>query len=338
MDAQHRAPPAMSVCAPLSIKIFGSVHVGAWLKFHFLHSLVLRRFLDYTQCWYKCSKSYQIINNVYMRALRRVAGLMRFGSDNNVSDHHVRSLLVVPSIDCLLMRRRLMFVARIGIHRFVALNSLLKQSSASKQLRWVSLVAQDLKFVYDTYASEICELYGLQTIEAPSFAPMQGLEFMSDAKWHTLVAKVFFIESCLDVHGTVTSPAHNFVCHECVASKVLGKTSFATAKALQSHQRVKHGTRNNICMYIGDTATCPSCKTVFSSRLSVVSHLSDSRRPKCRDAVLANCPILEPSVVAELNAQLTNMRRVARQCGRSHHIVTAPAVNAQGKQTGRITF
>eukprot|EP00973_Karenia_brevis_P023464 3230690-Karenia_brevis.AAC.1 len=61
--------------------------------------------------------------------------------------------------------------------------------------------------------------------------------------------------------------------------------AFATAKALASHMRAKHGKRNEIRKYV-DSAVCPVCKTDFKERLRCIAHLSDSRRARCRNELL----------------------------------------------------
>ena len=79
------------------------------------------------QCWHTCTKSMRIINNVYMRALRRIGGFMRYGASDTLSDIEVRTHLCKPSIDCLLMRKRLLYIPRILISKCSTLNALLSQ-------------------------------------------------------------------------------------------------------------------------------------------------------------------------------------------------------------------
>eukprot|EP00959_Pyramimonas_sp_CCMP1952_P423052 8861964-Pyramimonas_sp.AAC.1 len=46
---------------------------------------------------------------------------------------------------------------------------------------------------------------------------------------------------------------------------------------------------------------CPACGTDFAQRLRLIAHVSDSRRPKCRDWILSRCPRLPDSEVAKLD-------------------------------------
>ena len=113
-DAQHRACAALSAYVPSTSKIFGSREVSQWLKLHFTVSLILKRLLYNTQTWVVCTfvVALREINGVYMRVLRMIAGESRFQRCEH-TDVKIRTRLSQPSIDCLLMRRRLLFAGRI---------------------------------------------------------------------------------------------------------------------------------------------------------------------------------------------------------------------------------
>ena len=83
---------------------------------------------------------------------------------------------------------------------------------------------------------------------------------------------------------------------------------------------------------------CPVCETVFGNRLALLAHLSDKRRPRCREVVLATCPCLPDQLVQKLDKLDAQKRKIAQRSGRSHSIVTKPAVDARGIQTGRVCF
>ena len=186
--------------------------------------------------------------------------------------------------------------------------------------------------------ANICETYKVVHVSDSSLHPEAWLGLMNDFKWHELVSKVFFITSVLDSHVKSEDAAFAHVCNICIEQNLEGKTSFATRKALESHQRSKHGIRNNIRMYIADATECPSSQTKFGARLSLLAHLSDKRRPKCREFVMSNCPILDAATISALDASDNDKRKAARKAGRTHHIVQSAAINAKGIQTGRITF
>ena len=113
--------------------------------------------------------------------------------------------------------------------------------------------------------------------------------------------------------------------------------SFASSKALSSHKRIVHGVRNEIRNYVDGSFKCFACKSVYGSRLAVLTHLSDHRRPKCREFVLANAPRLAPELVAKLDAVDSAFRKQAQQEGLTHVKVVSPAFNSQGRQVGNVT-
>ena len=111
-----------------------------------------------------------------------------------------------------------------------------------------------------------------------------------------------------------------------------------SAKALASHMRARHGARSPIKRYVDDSATCPSCKTFFCTRIRVIKHLSDSRRPTCRDRILADDALLLPmSLFQKLEARDRVLRREALHSGHTHPIASGSASTAAGRRIGSVT-
>ena len=111
--------------------------------------------------------------------------------------------------------------------------------------------------------------------------------------------------------------------------------AFTTGRGLQSHQRAKHGARLQIRCYLSGSK-CPACGTEFVQRLRLIAHVSDSRRPRCRDWLLSHCPRLPDAEVAKLDEVDRELRRSAQRAGHSHNLAVAPARTASGKVTGRV--
>eukprot|EP00972_Heterocapsa_arctica_P057995 8556485-Heterocapsa_arctica.AAC.1 len=86
---------------------------------------VVSRLAFNVHTWVMTVPALRIINGPYTRVLRRIADAMRFSSGAR-SDHAVRDQLGQPSIDCLVTRRRLLYVARIVACRPMALIGLLR--------------------------------------------------------------------------------------------------------------------------------------------------------------------------------------------------------------------
>eukprot|EP00973_Karenia_brevis_P004232 581606-Karenia_brevis.AAC.1 len=88
------------------------------------------------------------INSLYMRVWRRIAGQARFNG-NAMSDLKVRQLLNVPSIDCVVRRKRLAYLSRLARTSFHSLPALLQQRDRmGKPLPWVQLVLADLQVLW----------------------------------------------------------------------------------------------------------------------------------------------------------------------------------------------
>jgi hypothetical protein len=81
---------------------------------------------------------------------------------------------------------------------------------------------------------------------------------------------------------------------------------------------------------------CQCCASVFSTRLRLIAHLSDARRPACRDWILLNGTPLDEVRVSDLDASDRKSRSEARKLGLTQPKSAQPAVNSHGKQIGRV--
>ena len=135
-DAKHKASAAMSAYCPLAIRIFGSRILSVWCKLHYLSSLILSRLLQNVHTWVVSPQSLQILNAVYMRVLRRIADKLRYDSSCECSDAEVRRILSQPSIDCLVQRKRLIYMARLAYVQPKALWAILQASPRKQQMPW----------------------------------------------------------------------------------------------------------------------------------------------------------------------------------------------------------
>ena len=128
---------------PFSAKIFGSKHVCAGFKLHFMKSLVLIRFFYQDRIWTPCPKAMRIIN--YLRCcMMRILGELGFDAIRITFDFQISQQMMQTSIDCLLMRRRLLYIRRILSNRCNVLRILLSHFASW----WVKLVVQDLNYIH----------------------------------------------------------------------------------------------------------------------------------------------------------------------------------------------
>jgi len=149
--------------------------------------------------------------------------------------------------------------------------------------------------------------------------------------WNQICSEAMHVESIFDSCRGDVVVRPSFYCDLCP-----GAPSFLSSKALSMHRRRKHGERCEVRKYAPLSAICPCCKTSFIQRFRLVAHLSDSRRPKCRDFVLSHCSELPPGILAEADATAAQERRKARKQGHTRPIASGgPAVNANGQRIGR---
>ena len=109
----------------------------------------------------------------------------------------------------------------------------------------------------------------------------------------------------------------------------------ATLKALNQHKRSLHGDRNVMAYFARADGVCPSCRTVFGSRLQLFGYLSDSQRSRCALFVLEHCARIPEVTLQKLDLEDRAARKSAYRLGRSHAVVQAPAKSASGRVIGR---
>ena len=297
-DAQHRATSALTAYCPLAQKIFGSKVVGRWLKLHFMSSLVLPRLLYNTQLWIPEPKSLRKLNAVYMRVLRRIDGCCRFDGSCDINDLQVRVKLGQSSIDCLLAKARLRYFGRVVQNRHKTIWAILGVRVQGKKLPWVNTLVNDLRELH-SFVSEA----GLHMPD-PATEPEKLVEFVAGSpdEWNDLVNRFSYLHSQLDIVARDSADdAHGAFGHACTLCPV-PQPSFPTVKALEQHARVVHGARLEARWYVDGSGRCPVCETTFNARLRVLAHLSDKRRPKCREALLGgDFPRLPQNTVNHLD-------------------------------------
>ena len=290
---------------------------------------MLLRLLYNTQTWVLQQNALRKINDVYMRVLRRILGKPRY-KGGQCSDVSVRNQLQQPSIDCLLIRRRLKYVGRVLQNRHKSLYAVLSLKYKGMQLPWVQLVASDLQKLYDNVSGV------RQCLPAPCGHPMKWFCFITSfpEKWTSFISQLYFEESSLDKEApaSVSHVVSQFVCLECD-----DRPAFYTEKALSQHKRVRHGFRHPIVQYIDGSGACLACRNDYKTRLRVLSHVCETRRSKCRDIILnGDFPKIPPGELSRLCADDRSARKAARREGHSHAIAEGSARTACGKRIGHV--
>ena len=73
-------------------------------------------------------------------------------------DLEIRKYLEVPSIDCLVRKRRLYYFSRIACSNCVQLHALLQQVVNGRRLPWVELICDDLRVLQQCVHPKLAEL------------------------------------------------------------------------------------------------------------------------------------------------------------------------------------
>ena len=243
-----------------------------------------------------------------------------------MNDCDVRTLYHCVSVDCLLMRSRLRYLRRLVLYVPPPLLAALHLRVNDRVLPWVSLVVSDMQHLKNVNSLAIPD---------PEIVSDVWITLIRNqpAEWNEMVHKIIFFHSVSDrgkASGSQTSIAVIPSSHVCNICQQL----FPTSKALGGHLRMVHKIRSRIRLFV-PSAVCPVCKSVFSCRISCILHLSDSRRPKCRELLLSgDYPELPPGEVIQLDEIDRVQKRLAKRAGHSHVLSTAPCVTASGRLRG----
>jgi hypothetical protein len=335
--ARSKRDAAMCAYVPIAIKIFGAPRskVGDWLKLLFMHSLVLSRATFNVHITVVSPREMAIYNGVYMRVLRRIGGSMRFGE--TISDYEVRRQMGQPSIDCLLVRHRLLYLRRLLVHRPRALLGLLSQRPGGAMMPWTKAAVDDMCLLRDRVGS-------IGRLGDPCENPAHWYGFITGdgSGWESAVDALFFVESICDKSRPsepLACPAPRAVtvhtCPDCASDGL--SVCFASDKALQSHRRAKHGYRTEMRFYVGSDGICPVCQKRFVTRLRCLAHLRDTRRRDCSSVILGgSVRRLEQHVVDELDGADRVARRCAFREGHTQPLAKGAATTADGTIIGRV--
>ena len=141
------------------------------------------------------------------------------------------------------------------------------------------------------------------------------------------------IEAGLSAVSAVT-PRH--VCSHCHAA-------FNSSRALSMHVRSKHKERTPLRFYLDGSGVCPVCRTAFDSPIRLLAHVSETRRRgkttiTCRARLMeGSFPLISNEECGRLDEIDRKLRKAARKAGRSHPLVSAPAVRSRIRATPELS-
>ena len=325
--ASGRRKRALAAYAPLAMKIFGSEFLDLGLRQWLFNTLVMSRLLFNLHVVAPSRRLLTILNDVYLRGHRRMHNSIRVEGGGE-TDLGFRTRTRTPSIDCVLCRQRLRYLARLLRASPPSLMALLRQRPRGRRGAWMNLIVADLGRIQTLVAR-------CSKLPAPECDPAAWASYiLEDAvRWKQDVQLLFFTESVCDretpkEHVDLMKP---FVCSEC-------SVAFATSKQYGMHRRRVHGERCAQRVFALPSGECQACHTVFGTRLALLGHLCDSRRRRCWERILASpehFQQLSPAEVDRLDALDTVARAEGRRHGHTHALVRGGCVRADGRPLGR---
>jgi hypothetical protein len=335
VEAIRRSRSGLSAYAPIAIKVFGSKSISIRLRIELAATLIFSRLLYNVHVWSIMSRcAYTKLNSVYMRVLRRIAGLSWTGSASDcVSNFTVRQRLGVPALDSLIRQRRLLYFStmlRSDAHALKSMLSILDQRGVPLS-PWTKLLYDDLRSLRDFHGAKLCELND----PSSDIKSWVRLATKYPEAWSQLVKSFVVFSSVSEVKGGV-QPAGIGPCFTCKICPASG-ASFPTLKSLQAHMRSQHGVTNALKRFIDDSGVCPGCCTLFASRSRLLAHISE-RRNRGRSAISCNA-LLEtgifPEVSGDVIAACDATDRAAR-CDARKHGHSQPVVQHASAKRARI--
>lgn len=328
-EARNREKSALTAFAPIAKRILHSIMLGMKRRIRLAWSLVMSRLLFGVHTWSNFNgQARGIIYSVYMRVWRRVAGDPRY-CKTRWNDLEVRTLLGVPSLDCYMRQKRLIYLSRLAGAKFDALHAVLQQKgNHGEYLPWVNMLIDDLCVLKNALPGKLESM--------PD--PRQNLDAYwrlardHQNEWRALVVLYHDVAEDprnirKDKRTTSRNANHSSPVLEC---GTCGE-GFADQRRLATHQWAKHGTKSDIRTYVGDISLCPICKTDFVSRARLIKHLSERRarakhrRTTCRQAFMSSVTYrVTDGILLKLESRDKNMYRCARKAGHMHVIAEVP--------------
>ena len=297
-DVESRVSKAMSSYCPISQKVFGAVQVGRRLRMQLFFSLVVSRLVYCVHTWGTVSSmAYRRLNAVYMRGLRKIAGACRINhaSAKAITDSQVREQLGAMSLQCLLVRRRLLLLSQVIRHGGVQLAALLStKRSDGSQMMWTKQSLSDMQLLLANSRSKLDDLGD------PQVWPHRWEQFIKcfPQQWAQIVRTLCIVVMPADDNSSLCRQhllgpqgGHKFACSSC--EKV-----FMSTRALQTHIRVRHQSYSDHARFVGSSLRCPVCCTQFSCRSRLVAHLAESGREARGHSPATRC--LPPALYSQL--------------------------------------
>ena len=270
-EVNIRTTQAVAALTAITPKILASRELDAPRKVRFVFAYVVSRFL------YLCTREgatsrrqLMALESVYLRAQRRATGTT-FTQEKSVNPSNVELLSAthLPSLQCLLRRRRLGLFARLVRTDVRSLVALINDRPAGIWLPWTRRLFSDLLMLKNTDVR-------LRHLPDPVDNMRPWLSLVRDLSevWKLILKQHITFDSSTDGGTRTTSAPKGELQVECPECAVQRRRSlFATEKATGMHRPMVHCWKTPCREHIGKDACCK----VFSTRTQALVHLG---RPK----------------------------------------------------------
>ena len=301
-EVAYRLKKAKAVFGQLTKKVLTSAKIDVSTRISLLFSLVFSVLLYNSETWDKLTLDVgRKIQHFYVYALSRTTRTPVSFVDSRgfMSDREFLNAWNFPSINCLIMRRRLKFYAAL-LHSPSSAILCLGQAWSDTPSQWAMTAADDLLAMQKQSRT-------LSVLGDPRYEWRQWVDFIVHSKfrWKYMVNAYFENEVLFrtetDVINTCISDkselANHHVCTQC---PVDAARIFSSIMALRAHLSSAHGHRKIARLYIASDNKCPSCHKVFRNRKAAVVHLQ--RVQSCAEFVESgecNCIPLEELQILE---------------------------------------
>ena len=93
-----------------------------------------------------------------MRVLRRIANQVRNGEKKVMTDLEVRVFLKMPSVECLVRQKRLLFIGRLKNYAPLSPLALLQARFNGAKPRWIETIISDFQIRKEQLPGKLAEL------------------------------------------------------------------------------------------------------------------------------------------------------------------------------------
>ena len=260
----------------------------------------------------------RIVASVFFRALRRIAGAHRYERvEHAPSDLDIRRKLRATSYDCIMVRGRLRYVARLI-------------PGHNRQLFWPCClfdVANRLPLPRGSdQRMRTCTLRGKQWRYSRALSPPLPPDLESPFWIGSQIVKSVHFSSRFSMtellrRGRLPQRWAKLTNAPSVTAK------FAPERALAVDAQRAHGYRTEWSKRIDASGVCPACKAIFQTRLRVLSHVRSSA---CRAVVVTLLEHPEEAVLLHRKADAVEIL-CCRRDGRSAPAARTSATSQDGK-------